>query len=267
MRNDMWPNDNTKPRATINLGFAHSFPKVAFWEKCFEECIHYWTEGGGGHFKWKAIPQTEVRQQKHWKAHQVIVQTLAQCYGPSVVVVHEPLVAFPLCRWEVVHGVVEISTHSYVVNVFTDIWSDSIIDTVVTALKQQVSRDASRERNNRNAIGQMLARDGVRVLANCGMPFFDCVCGISAAQSVIQKTPDLAFAWDMDTDAGFQKATTCLAAILTQGLEQLAHLDWPIGRMTATLEHLRRVLGMRANSTEVHDFITEVNGNGIKAVE
>ena len=113
----------------------------------------------------------------------------------------------------------------------------------------------------------MLARDGVRVLANCGMPFFDCVCGISAAQSVIQKTPDLAFAWDMDTDAGFQTATTCLAAMLTQGLEELAHLDWPIGRMTATLEHLRRVLGMRANSTEVHDFITEVNGNGIKAVE
>ena len=29
---DMWPHDKEKPRATINLGFAHSGAQVEFWQ-------------------------------------------------------------------------------------------------------------------------------------------------------------------------------------------------------------------------------------------
>ena len=47
----MRPSEETKPPATINLGFAYSFPKAAFWEKCLEECLMHWGEGGGQGFQ------------------------------------------------------------------------------------------------------------------------------------------------------------------------------------------------------------------------
>ena len=78
----------------------------------------------------------------------------------------------------VVHGSGDVSTQSYVVNVWTDIWGDELIGTVVSFVQdvqrkraetkesvqeQQGSRDALRERNNRNAIARMAVRDGLVV--------------------------------------------------------------------------------------------------------
>ena len=288
----MRPSEETKPPATINLGFAYSFPKALFWEKCLEECLMHWTEGRGRGFSWAAIPQSEVRKQKHWNAHRFIVHDLAQRYGPTVVLIHEPLVAFPLFRElnnfplrppgddqtnrQVGHGVDDISTHSYVVKVWTNIWSDNIIDTIVSFLKkvkaeraapkQQVSRDASRARHNRNQIGEWIAREGPSVLKECGMHLCDCIRGSVAALAFTENLPDLAFAWDTETDAGHQRATICFAAMLTRGLEKPDHLAWPIDRMTATQKQLRSVLGMEANSTEVDDFISHFSGKAIKVV-
>ena len=229
--------------------------------------------------------------------HPVIVQRLAQSYGSGVVVVvHEPLIAFPLFRmlskwppkagdtkWgQVVHGSGDVSTQSYVVNVWTDIWGDELIGTVVSFVQdvqrkraetkesvqeQQGSRDALRERNNRNAIARMVVRDGVEVYTNCGMDTLEIAGAIIRAQQVIQMTPAAAFAWDMDMDAGHQTYQTCLAAMLTLGLQELPHPHWPSGRMTATLEHLRKELGMRADSTEVDAFIEAVDPDAVRFVE
>ena len=248
----MWPHDKEKPRATINLGFAYSGAQVEFWQQCLDECKGYWTKGGGCCFNWEAISPSEMRKQKHWNAHPVIVQRLAQSYGSGVVVVHEPLIAFPLFRmlskwppkagdtkWgQVVHGSGDVSTQSYVVNVWTDIWGDELIGTVVSFVQdvqrkraetkesvqeQQGSRDALRERNNRNAIARMVVRDGLVVYTNCGMDTLEVVGATIRAQQVIQTTPAAAFAWDMDTDAGHQTYQTGLAAMLTLGLEELPH--------------------------------------------
>ena len=293
---DMWPHDKEKPRATINLGFAYSGAQVEFWQQCLDECKGYWTKGGGCCFNWEAIPPSEMRKQKHWNAHPVIVQRLAQSYGSGVVVVHEPLIAFPLFRmlskwppkagdtkWgQVVHGSGDVSTQSYVVNVWTDIWGDELIGTVVSFVQdvqrkraetkesvqeQQGSRDALRERNNRNAIARMVVRDGLVVYTNCGMDTLEVAGAIIRAQQVIQMTPAAAFAWDMDTDAGYQTYQTCLAAMLTLGLQELPHPHWPSGRMTATVEQLRNALGMRADSTEVDAFIEAVDPGAVTFVE
>ena len=278
----------TRPRATVNLGFAHSVGGAWFWELCYDSCVNYWTLGKGARVDWRREPPRECRKNRHWNAHQCIVQDLAKQHRDQVFV-EEPCVAYPLFRfllawpcgdgapkWGLhVYSPSELAAGSFVINLWTGIWKKEMISAVNSfshahlqkrrrkaapkmvcarrvrkkAAPQMAPRGAVGAADRQNMIGAAVSCEGFLALLSAGVEVSLCHTVVATAMRIADDWGPRMVGHD-PTIEGWRGTRVFATIYLEKALDQEVGKDWTSDRLSKCRSSLLQTLGVSAEEQQ-----------------